>query len=72
MKCINGLGCFDFLWKIIPHKAAREYLMLCLKYSVLGLGGIKQPAAVDLRLILVLALFLKVKFSDKYVGTKSL
>ena len=46
--------------------------MLCLKYSVLGLGGIKQAAEVDLRLILVLALFLKVKFSDIYVGTKSL
>ena len=54
------------------HTRQPEYLMLCLKYSVLGLGGIKQPAAVDLRLILVLALFLKVKFSDIYVGTKSL
>ena len=42
--------------------------MLFLKYSVLGLGGTKQPVEDDLRLILVLALFLKIKFSDIYVG----
>ena len=41
--------------------------MLFLKYSVLGLGGTKQPVEDDLRLILVLAMFLKIKFSDIYV-----
>ena len=50
------------------HTRQPEYLMLFLKYSVLGLGGTKQPVEDDLRLILVLALFLKIKFSDIYVG----
>ena len=45
-----------------------EYLILCLKYSVLGLGGIKQPADDDLRLILVFTLFHRVKFSLIYAG----
>ena len=35
-----------------------EYLILFLKYSVLGLGGIKEPAEDDLRFILVFTLFL--------------
>ena len=41
-----------------------EYLKLCLKHSVLGLGGIKQPAEDDLKLILVFTLFRIVKFSE--------
>ena len=45
-----------------------EYLILCLKYSVLGLGGIKQPAEDDLRLILVFTLFRRVKLSKIYAG----
>ena len=35
------------------HTRHPEYLILCLKYSVLGMGGIKQPALADLRLILL-------------------
>ena len=50
------------------HTRHPEYLILRLKYSVLGLGGIKQPAEDDLRFILVLTLFLRVKFSEIYVG----
>lgn len=50
------------------HIKHPEYLKLCLKYSVLGLGGIKQPEAEDLRTIEVLALFRKVKFSEIYSG----
>ena len=54
VKCVNRLGSFDV--------RQPEYRILFLKYPVVGLGGIKQPAEDDLRLILVLALFLKVKF----------
>ena len=51
------------------HTRHPEYLILYLKYSVLCLGGIKHRAEADLRLILVFALFLKVKFPEIYVGT---
>ena len=58
------LTCF----RILFHTRYPEYLILRLKYSVLGLGGIKQPAEDDLRYILVLTLFLRVKVSAIYVG----
>ena len=45
-----------------------EHLTLCLKYSVLGLSGIKQPAEDDLRLIIVFTLFHRVKLSEIYAG----
>ena len=32
-----------FLWKTIPYKNIQS-----IKYSVLGLGGIKHPAEADL------------------------
>ena len=50
------------------HTRQPEYIMLVLKYSVLGVVRTKHPIEEDLRLILVLALFLYIKFSDIYVG----
>ena len=52
------------------HTRHPEYLKLCLKYSVLGLGGTKQPAVADRKRMVVLTLFRKVKFSEIYVGVK--
>ena len=50
------------------HIKHPEYLRLCLKHSVLGFGGTKQQVDVDLKLIVVLTLYRKVKFSEIYSG----
>lgn len=50
------------------HIKQPEYLRLCLKYSVLGLGGTKQQADVDLKLRIELTLLHNVKFSEIYSG----
>ena len=49
------------------HIRQPEYLRLCLKYSVLGLGGTKQQAD-DLKLTVVLTSLRNVKFSEIYSG----
>ena len=67
----KSLECGHFLTSCgkLFHTRYPEYLKLCLKYSVLGLGGTKQPAVDDLKSIVVLiALFRGVKFSVIYVG----
>ena len=46
--------------------STNHHLKLCSKYSVLGLGGTKQPAVEDLNII---PLFLEVKFSEIYLGS---
>ena len=74
MKCVKGWeglrfvivalpGLFSYLfWDIFNfHTRHPEYFILCLKHSVLGLGGTKQPAEADLSCILVLTLFRRVK-----------
>ena len=45
-----------------------EYLRLCLKHSVLGLGGTKQPAAGDRKITELLSLLHSEKFSEIYSG----
>ena len=53
------------------HNRHPEYIKLFFKYSVLGLGGTKQPAVDDLRLTFVSKTsFLRVKSSEIYYGVK--
>ena len=56
MKNANSLGVFFTSSGRLFHTRHPEYLKLCLQYSVLGLGGIKQAAVEDLKLILVFTL----------------
>ena len=49
------------------HIRQPEYLRLCLKYSVFGLGGTKQQAD-DLKLTVILTSLRNVKFSEIYSG----
>ena len=65
MKCVNGLGTFYLLWKPIPYQASRVSHTTFKVFSP-RLVGKKQPANDDLRFILVLTLFLRVKFSEIY------
>ena len=69
---MSRVGAFLTSSRRLFHTRLPEYFILCLKHSVLGLGGTKQPAKADLSCILVLALFRIVNFSEMYVGAKLL
>ena len=53
MKSLNSQSLFFTSSGRLLHARHPKYLKLCLKYSVLGLGGIKQ----DFKLILVFILY---------------
>ena len=57
IKKVSIVGAFFISSGKLFQTRQPEYLKLCLKHSVLGFGGIKQPAEDDLKFILVFKLF---------------